>query len=289
MSNNIINTKKRKRSQSNTYSHEVLLNKVREYLLNQATGYVTKEKIANELKVKEHEVAHCLQILNLEGLVSQKKNLVPHDSSRDPCGGYSCNKEWMPSKYYLRVTEYIVKKFKSDQITKQEREKYLNMVDKKQYYDIYVELLKTDILTDHERSKIIKQLMTSKDYGLKIFNLLNEKQRMSYIGINGNKQTACKMLVELHDILTNKERKILFERIYKSIIRLESITQAGFKLNKWERNKLIKYAIKNENESMLEVLYNLNNPIGDKHLETKLESIMLINKLTGNKIKTFDV
>lgn len=83
MSNNIINTKDWKRSQSNTYSEEVLLDKVRDYLFNQVTGIVTKEKIANELKVKEHEITNCLHKLNLEGLVSQKINEAPHDSKRD--------------------------------------------------------------------------------------------------------------------------------------------------------------------------------------------------------------
>jgi predicted transcriptional regulator len=56
------------------------------------------------LKVQTHHIRQILHKLNLEGLVSQKKNKAPHDSKRDFWGGHDSS--WMPSLYTVKLEEF---------------------------------------------------------------------------------------------------------------------------------------------------------------------------------------
>lgn len=64
---------------------------------------VTAEDIAFQLNVKPHFVKQVLQQLNVEGIVYQKRNVVPHDSKRDLWGG--TDSSWAASRYYFRYQE----------------------------------------------------------------------------------------------------------------------------------------------------------------------------------------
>ena len=51
--------------------------------------YISAENIAHELRVKPHFVKQVFQQLNIEGVLSQPRHHIPHDSNRDPwCNGY---------------------------------------------------------------------------------------------------------------------------------------------------------------------------------------------------------
>lgn len=80
-------------------SLDQVLKMVREYVLTKAPYQeidefdgkprmvyqrVSKELIAVELKVTTHLVEQALQALNREGLVSQPRHTIPHDSKREP-------------------------------------------------------------------------------------------------------------------------------------------------------------------------------------------------------------
>lgn len=67
-------------------------------------NYVTKEDIARDLKVKEHEVENVFHRLNLEGILSQRKSNYAHDTNRNPMfpGGES---GWASDIYYIRNAE----------------------------------------------------------------------------------------------------------------------------------------------------------------------------------------
>lgn len=55
---------------------------------NRFFGYVTKEKLSGEFKVKQGDISHCLQLLNLEGLVAQPIKRQHEDG-------------WCPDIYYV--------------------------------------------------------------------------------------------------------------------------------------------------------------------------------------------
>lgn len=60
-----------------------LLDRVKNYVLNCENEFVFKEIIAEELGVKVRLVSRCLQLLNIERLVSQPRRKQAHDSNRD--------------------------------------------------------------------------------------------------------------------------------------------------------------------------------------------------------------
>ena len=64
---------------------------------------VTKEALAVELSVYLDDVHRALMRLNREGLIHQRTNQAPHDSTRDPTG--VGDSSWMGSKYYIRLPE----------------------------------------------------------------------------------------------------------------------------------------------------------------------------------------
>lgn len=72
-----------------------ILDRVRRYIQNYEPKiktdwherHVTKERIAEDLKVKVCLVEKALQELNIEGLVSQPRHKPPHDCKRDRFGG----------------------------------------------------------------------------------------------------------------------------------------------------------------------------------------------------------
>lgn len=50
--------------------------------------YISADNIAFELRVKPHFVHQVFQKLNVEGILSQPRHHIPHDSNRDPwCNG----------------------------------------------------------------------------------------------------------------------------------------------------------------------------------------------------------
>lgn len=65
---------------------------------------ICAEDIAYDLRCKTHFVKQVFQQLNVEGILSQPRHWIPHDSSRDPwCGGgYS---GWMADIYYINREE----------------------------------------------------------------------------------------------------------------------------------------------------------------------------------------
>lgn len=85
-----------------------------EYIYDYTRSYVsnrvdegdsfTAEGIAREILVKTHKVRQALHKLNLEGIVTQKKNHAPHDSKRDWWHGGS-DSSWMASFYYKVVKQ----------------------------------------------------------------------------------------------------------------------------------------------------------------------------------------
>lgn len=71
------------------------LEKIRAYALQRIEEhkkeraiYISAENIAFELNVKPHFVHQVFQKLNVEGVLSQPRHHIPHDSDRDPmCNG----------------------------------------------------------------------------------------------------------------------------------------------------------------------------------------------------------
>lgn len=65
---------------------------------------VTKEEIAERYRLREHEVAHALHLLNLEGLVSQPVHWKPHDCFRDASSfaNPSGDSAWVSDAYVCR-------------------------------------------------------------------------------------------------------------------------------------------------------------------------------------------
>ena len=64
-----------------------VLQRIEEYKKENAI-YISAENIAFELKVKPHFVHQVFQKLNIEGVLSQPRHHIPHDSDRDPwCNG----------------------------------------------------------------------------------------------------------------------------------------------------------------------------------------------------------
>lgn len=68
--------------------NQQLLNKIREYILTTNKSIVTKEDMAIQFKVKEHEVERCFQQLNIEGLLSQAQHAI--------------DTQWKPDIYRIR-------------------------------------------------------------------------------------------------------------------------------------------------------------------------------------------
>lgn len=62
---------------------------------------VTKEVLAVQFRAKESLVAHCLHLLNLEGLVSQPRHAPLHDSNRDPWTLNSTIGGWTGDVYWI--------------------------------------------------------------------------------------------------------------------------------------------------------------------------------------------
>lgn len=64
--------------------------------------YISAENIAFELGVKPHFVHQVFQRLNVEGILSQPRHRIPHDSDRDPmCNGtYS---GWQADVYAIHM------------------------------------------------------------------------------------------------------------------------------------------------------------------------------------------
>ena len=60
-----------------------------------------KEKVSVDLQLKEHEVEKILQMLNVEGLVSQPIHKAPHDSTRDKWTWGGGDSSWQGDLYYL--------------------------------------------------------------------------------------------------------------------------------------------------------------------------------------------
>lgn len=101
-----------------TCSHKVIKTykkvskeKIRAYTLQKieelkAKGWymICAEDIAYDLRCKTHFVKQVFQQLNIEGILSQPRHWIPHDSSRDPwCGGgYS---GWMADIYSINREE----------------------------------------------------------------------------------------------------------------------------------------------------------------------------------------
>ena len=62
--------------------------RIEEYKKDNAI-YISAENIAHQLRVKPHFVKQVFQQLNVEGILSQPRHHIPHDSDRDPwCNGY---------------------------------------------------------------------------------------------------------------------------------------------------------------------------------------------------------
>ena len=70
----------------------------KEFIINLENDRFSAEEVAKELRVKVHLVRQALHKLNLEGIVSQKSNNPPHDSTRDPWG-YGSDSSWIASIY----------------------------------------------------------------------------------------------------------------------------------------------------------------------------------------------
>jgi len=84
-----IGIKKRSPEQIYTFTKKYIINK----------KSITAEKIAGEMKVKTHQIRQALHRLNLEGLVSQKRNEAHHDSKRDPWNNHPGDSAWLASSY----------------------------------------------------------------------------------------------------------------------------------------------------------------------------------------------
>jgi hypothetical protein len=73
--------------------------------------YIIAEKVACDLKLPTHQVKHCLHILNLKGLVSQKYRGFAHDTNRDPMF-YGSESGWAANRYC--VTDKFLKLVKTE-------------------------------------------------------------------------------------------------------------------------------------------------------------------------------
>ena len=81
-----------------------LLDSVRNWVSAQEKRHITAEEIAAHFRVNLGMVRHCLHLLNLEGLISQRSNHVPHDCRRD-LHGYGSDNSWVASTYSLTKTD----------------------------------------------------------------------------------------------------------------------------------------------------------------------------------------
>lgn len=61
--------------------------------------FVTKEAIAEQMRIPEHFVAQAFRQLNQEGKLSRGVKHAPHDSRRDPWGGTDSG--WAPTLYQI--------------------------------------------------------------------------------------------------------------------------------------------------------------------------------------------
>lgn len=80
----------------------VLLEGVQSGVFN-TQRFFSAESIAKYFSIQKHMVVNALRVMNQRGLVSQKYNRPPHDSTRDRWGGDS---SWMPSQYNVNVEKF---------------------------------------------------------------------------------------------------------------------------------------------------------------------------------------
>jgi len=104
-----VRSKKRQkpiRQTRKNHKFEVALQLVRKYVMECDCHYITKEGLAEELRLRDSTVEHALHVLNREGLVSQACHMLPHDSyrSRDGSNGGS---SWTRDIYYIREKRNI--------------------------------------------------------------------------------------------------------------------------------------------------------------------------------------
>lgn len=189
----------------------------------------------------------------------------------------------MPSKYRLRVIDYIIKKLNS-KISKEERKKYILIAYQK--YEATLKVIENCKLTKNQRKYLLEKLTHNHHYGRKIFHLLNDNLRKKFISeALTRKDLSAELLIECQTKLSNKERKKILLRLLKNTNALYEII-LFVKLNKKERNLIIRKLIneKKYNYAYLSELYknDIGSKLGSKRLEQKLESIIIMYKLRGN-------
>ena len=93
--------KKLKRSMKKN-SDEKVEEEILEIINEEKPEFLTKEDVAMRLQVKESQVEKIFMKLNREKILKQPLHKAPHDSCRDPWGGFENCKMWMSDIYYIR-------------------------------------------------------------------------------------------------------------------------------------------------------------------------------------------
>ena len=89
----IIKTKKNLKLRPQSHHYSNLIDRVRAYVISLEHSIITKEDVAEFLKVKVHLIEQCFQTLNLEGILSQPVKKSVNNMHWEP--------QWRPDYYYI--------------------------------------------------------------------------------------------------------------------------------------------------------------------------------------------